>query len=127
MSSSLAPALRTLQRSDGPKPLLLFGCLLCNGGDQKFAAEPEPIAVLLPFPSDHQQPRERGFPQRSESKRRSQAFKASESLSISALLARMETVSRALAKLGNDVVARMAQEVVGGASVVRLQFLASEF
>ena len=72
-------------------------------------------------------PRERGFPQRSESKRRSQAFKASESLSISALLARMETVSRALAKLGNDVVARMAQEVVKGASVVRLQFLASEF
>jgi len=39
----------------------------------------------------------------------------------------METVSRALAKLGNDVVARMAQEVVRGASVVRLQFLASEF
>src|SRR5829696_6169222 len=39
----------------------------------------------------------------------------------------MATVSRALAKLGNDVVALMAQEVVRGASVVRLQFLASEF
>ena len=39
----------------------------------------------------------------------------------------METVSRALSKLGNDVVARMAQEVVRGATVVRLQFLASEF
>jgi hypothetical protein len=39
----------------------------------------------------------------------------------------METVSRALSKLGNDVVARMAQEVVRGASVVRLQFLASDF
>src|SRR6187551_1219106 len=39
----------------------------------------------------------------------------------------METVSRALSKLGNDVVARMAQEVVRGAGVVRLQFLASEF
>ena len=40
---------------------------------------------------------------------------------------RMKTVSRALSKLGNDVVARMAQEVVRGAGVVRLQFLASEF
>ena len=39
----------------------------------------------------------------------------------------MEPVSRALSKLGNDVVARMAQEVVRGATVVRLQFLASEF
>jgi len=39
----------------------------------------------------------------------------------------MKTVSRALSTLGNDVVARMAQEVVRGASVVRLQFLASEF
>ena len=39
----------------------------------------------------------------------------------------METVSRALSKLGNDVVARMAQEVVRGSGVVRLQFLASEF
>ena len=39
----------------------------------------------------------------------------------------MATVSRALSKLGNDVVARMAQEVVRGASGVRLQFLASEF
>ena len=39
----------------------------------------------------------------------------------------MEPVSPALSKLGNDVVARMAQEVVRGASVVRLQFLASEF
>ena len=39
----------------------------------------------------------------------------------------METVSQALSKLGNDVVARMAQEAVRGASVVRLQFLASEF
>ena len=39
----------------------------------------------------------------------------------------MATVSRALSKLGNDVVARMAQEVVRGASVVQLQFLASEF
>src|SRR5215208_5835240 len=39
----------------------------------------------------------------------------------------MKTVSRALSKLGNDVVARMAQEVVRGAGVVRLQFLASEF
>jgi hypothetical protein len=39
----------------------------------------------------------------------------------------MKTVSRALSKLGNDVVARMAQEVVRGASVMRLQFLASEF
>ena len=39
----------------------------------------------------------------------------------------MATVSRALSKLGDDVVARMAQEVVGGASVVQLQFLASEF
>src|SRR5215204_6424886 len=39
----------------------------------------------------------------------------------------MATVSRALSKLGNDVVARMAQEAVRGASVVRLQFLASEF
>src|SRR5215207_4556303 len=39
----------------------------------------------------------------------------------------MATVSRALSKLGNDVVDRMAQEVVRGASVVRLQFLASEF
>ena len=39
----------------------------------------------------------------------------------------METVSQMLAKLGNDVVARMAQEVVRGASVMRLQFLASEF
>ena len=39
----------------------------------------------------------------------------------------METVSQALSKLGNDVVARMAQEVVRGASVVRLQFIASEF
>src|SRR5215204_2728046 len=39
----------------------------------------------------------------------------------------MATVSRALSKLGNDVVARMAQEAVRGASVMRLQFLASEF
>ena len=39
----------------------------------------------------------------------------------------METVSQGLSKLGNDVVARMAQEVVKGASVVQLQFLASEF
>jgi hypothetical protein len=39
----------------------------------------------------------------------------------------MEPVSPALLKLGNDVVARMAQEVVRGATVVRLQFLASEF
>ena len=39
----------------------------------------------------------------------------------------METVSQALSTLGNDVVARMAQEVVRGAGVVRLQFLASEF
>jgi hypothetical protein len=39
----------------------------------------------------------------------------------------MEPVSPALSKLGNDVVARMAQEVVRGATVVRLQFLASEF
>ena len=39
----------------------------------------------------------------------------------------MATISRALSKLGNDVVARMAQEVVRGAGVVRLQFLASEF
>lgn len=39
----------------------------------------------------------------------------------------MATISRALSKLGNDVVARMAQEVVRGATVVRLQFLASEF
>src|SRR5215218_8120029 len=39
----------------------------------------------------------------------------------------MATISRALSKLGNDVVARMAQEVVRGASVVQLQFLASEF
>jgi hypothetical protein len=39
----------------------------------------------------------------------------------------MATVSRALSKLGNDVVARMAQEVVRGASVVQLQFLASDF
>ena len=39
----------------------------------------------------------------------------------------METVSQMLAKLGNDVVARMAQEVVRGGSVMRLQFLASEF
>ena len=39
----------------------------------------------------------------------------------------MAKASRALSKLGNDVVARMAQEVVGGASVVQLQFLASEF
>ena len=40
---------------------------------------------------------------------------------------RMETVSQALSKLGNDVVGRMAQEALRGASVVRLQFLASEF
>src|SRR3954447_21260277 len=39
----------------------------------------------------------------------------------------MEPVSPALLKLGNDVVARMAQEVVRGATVVRLQFLVSEF
>jgi hypothetical protein len=39
----------------------------------------------------------------------------------------MEPVSPALSKLGNDVVGRMAQEVVRGATVVRLQFLASEF
>ena len=39
----------------------------------------------------------------------------------------MEPVSPALSKLGNHVVARMAQEVVRGASVMRLQFLASEF
>jgi hypothetical protein len=39
----------------------------------------------------------------------------------------MQTVSRALSQLGIDVVARMAQEVVRGAGVVRLQFLASEF
>ena len=39
----------------------------------------------------------------------------------------MEPVSPALSKLGSDVVARMAQEVVRGAGVVRLQFLASEF
>ena len=39
----------------------------------------------------------------------------------------MEPVSQALSKLGNHVVARMAQEVVRGATVVRLQFLASEF
>jgi|1185.fasta_scaffold1042506_2 hypothetical protein len=39
----------------------------------------------------------------------------------------MAKASRALSKLGNDVVARMAQEVVRGASVMRLQFLASEF
>jgi hypothetical protein len=39
----------------------------------------------------------------------------------------METVSQALSKLGNDVVDRMAQEALRGASVVRLQFLASEF
>ena len=127
MSSSLAPALGTLQRSDGPKPLFLFGCVLCNGRYQKLAAEPKPVTVVLPFPSDHKQPRERGFPQRGESERRGQAFKASESLKLSALLARMKTVSRALSKLGNDVVARMAQEVVRGAGVVRLQFLASEF
>ncbi len=75
MSSSLAPALGTLQRSDGPKPLFLFGCVLCNGRYQKLAAEPKPVTVVLPFPSDHKQPRERGFPQRSESERRGQAFK----------------------------------------------------
>ena len=39
----------------------------------------------------------------------------------------MKTVSRALSKVGNDVVGRMAQEVVRGANVMRLQFLASEF
>ncbi len=39
----------------------------------------------------------------------------------------METVSQALSKLGNDVVGRMAQEALRGGSVVRLQFLASEF
>ena len=39
----------------------------------------------------------------------------------------MEPVSPALSKLGNDVVARMAQEVVRGGRVMRLQFLASEF
>ena len=39
----------------------------------------------------------------------------------------MEPVSPALSKLGKDVVVRMAQEVVRGAGVVRLQFLASEF
>ena len=61
MSSSLAPALGTLQRSDGPKPLFLFGCVLCNGRYQKLAAEPKPVTVVLPFPSDHKQPRERGF------------------------------------------------------------------
>jgi hypothetical protein len=39
----------------------------------------------------------------------------------------METVSQELSKLGNDVAGRMAQEALRGASVVRLQFLASEF
>src|SRR5215204_3055777 len=78
-ASSLAPALGTLQRSDGPKPLFLCGCVPCNCRYQKLATEPEPIAVLLPFPSDYRgSPRELGFPQRSESKRRGQAFKTSE-------------------------------------------------
>ena len=92
----------------------------------RLAESVEDLAVeqLVPEPGIEAQ---RGFPQPSESKGRGQALEANESLSASALLARMETVSRALSKLGNDVVARMAQEVVRGAGVVRLQFLASEF
>ena len=39
----------------------------------------------------------------------------------------MQTVSPALSKLGTDVVARMAQEVVRGGSLVQLQLLASQF
>jgi hypothetical protein len=39
----------------------------------------------------------------------------------------MQSVSPLLSKLGADVVARMAHEVVNGASAVRLQLLASEF
>ena len=39
----------------------------------------------------------------------------------------MQAVSPALSKLGTDVVARMAQEVVTGGSLVQLQLLASQF
>jgi hypothetical protein len=39
----------------------------------------------------------------------------------------MQTVSPALSKLGTDVVARMAKEVVSGGSLVQLQLLASQF
>ena len=39
----------------------------------------------------------------------------------------MQTVSPALSKLGTDVVARMAQQVVRGGSLVQLQLLASQF
>jgi hypothetical protein len=40
----------------------------------------------------------------------------------------MQSVSPSLSKLGADVVARMAHEVVtGGACAVRLQLLASQF
>ena len=39
----------------------------------------------------------------------------------------MQSVSPSLSKLGAEVVARMAHEVVTGASAVRLQLLASQF
>jgi hypothetical protein len=39
----------------------------------------------------------------------------------------MQSVSPSLSRLGADVVARMAREVVTGASAVRLQLLASQF
>jgi hypothetical protein len=38
-----------------------------------------------------------------------------------------QTASPALSKLGNEIVARMAHEVVTGASLVLLQLLASQF
>jgi hypothetical protein len=44
-----------------------------------------------------------------------------------AFLTFMGTVSPTLSKLGQDMVARMAQEVVAGANIVRLQLLASHF
>ena len=53
VSSSLTLALGTLSAAMVQSHCSLFGCVICNGRHQNLTAKPEPIAILLPFASDH--------------------------------------------------------------------------